>query len=340
MSRYVCVHGHFYQPPREDPWLEAIDPQPSAAPYHDWNERVAADLYGPNAASRILDGEGRIESILNNYSRMSFNFGPTLLAWLERKEPEVYAAVLAADRDGRERFGGHGGAIAQAYNHVILPLANRRDKRTQIVWGLRDFARRFGRPAAGLWLPETAIDLESLEIAAELGVRFTILEPGQAKRIRRIGDDEWSDARGAVDCRTAYRVNLPGGREIAVFFYDGGIARAVAFDGLLESGESFAARRLGAFSGAARPQLVHIATDGETYGHHHRYGEMALSYALPRIEADGATRLTSYGEFLARHSPEHEVEIAENSSWSCVHGVERWRSDCGCHTGGEPGWNA
>jgi len=344
MQRYLCIHGHFYQPPRENPWLEAIEVQDSAYPYHDWNERITAECYAPNAAARILDGERRIERIVNNYSRISFNFGPTLLAWMEQKEPEVYRAVLEADAQSRERFSGHGSALAQGYHHVILPLANRRDKQTQILWGLADFERRFGRRAEGMWLPETAVDLETLDLLAEAGVRFTLLEPHQAKRVRPKGaksKEEWQDVGdGSIDPSIPYEVKLPSGRRIAVFFYDGAISRAVAFEGLLMSGERFAERLMSAVpEDPDRDRLAHIATDGETYGHHHRHGEMALAYALQHIEANGWARLTNYGEFLAAHPPDHEVEIVENTAWSCVHGVDRWREDCGCHTGGEPGWN-
>ncbi|HEV7515491.1 MAG TPA: DUF3536 domain-containing protein [Thermoanaerobaculia bacterium] len=340
MSRYICIHGHFYQPPRENPWLETVEAQDSAYPYHDWNERITAECYGPNALARILDDEGQVERIVNNYARMSFNFGPTLLSWLEAQAPEVYRAVLAADHDGRERFSGHGGALAQGYHHSILPLANPRDKRTEIVWGLADFAHRFGRPAEGFWLPETAVDVESLEILAEQGVRFTLLEPRQARRFRLLSGGEWQEAPGGVNSRVPYRVHLPSGRTLALFFYDGAISRAVAFERLLANGETLVGRLLGAFSSEnGRPELVHIATDGETYGHHHRFGDMALAYALRRLEEHPAVTLTNYGEILERHPPEMEVEIAEGTSWSCAHGIERWRSDCGCSTGGEAGWN-
>jgi alpha-amylase/alpha-mannosidase (GH57 family) len=343
MPRYLCIHGHFYQPPRENPWLEAVEVQDSAYPYHDWNERITAECYAPNTASRILDGEGRIERIVNNYSRISFNFGPTLLAWLEEKKPEVYQAILAADAESRERFSGHGSALAQGYNHIIFPLANQRDKQTQIRWGLADFERRFGRKAEGLWLPETAVDLETLDLLAAEGVLFTILEPHQALRVRPQGTKkaEWQDASGGrIETTVPYEAVLPSGRRIAVFFYHGGVSRAVAFEGLLNSGESFAGRLMATVpEDPEGDRLIHIATDGETYGHHHRYGEMGLSYALHHVEANGLARLTHYGEYLADHPPEMEVEIVENTSWSCVHGVDRWRLDCGCCTGGKPGWN-
>lgn len=341
MERYICVHGHFYQPPRENPWLEAIELQDSAYPYHDWNERVADECYAPNAAARILDSQGRIVRILNNYARISYNFGPTLLAWMEDHAPETYRAVLEADRESRNRFGDHGSALAQAYNHMILPLAVARDRRTQVIWGIRDFEHRFGRRPEGLWLPETAVDLETLELLAELGIRFTILAPHQARRVRPAGSQQWRDVTGAkIDPTMPYRQDLPSGRSLAVFFYDGPISRAVAFEGLLRNGDRFAQRLADAFLGEReRPQLVHIATDGETYGHHHRYGEMALAYALQHIADNERVRLTNYGEYLAKHPPTHEVEVLEDTSWSCVHGLERWKGDCGCRTGGERGWN-
>lgn len=340
MENYVCVHGHFYQPPRENPWLEAIELQDSAYPYHNWNERIALECYAPNAASRILDGEGKIVQIVNNYSRISFNMGPTLLAWLEAEAPETYQAVLWADARSMERFGGHGSALAQPYNHMIMPLANRRDKQTQVLWGIRDFQRRFGRRPAGMWLPETAVDLETLDVLAEFGIRFTVLEPGQAKRFRREDNGEWHDVNGGrIDTNRPYVQRLPSGREISVFFYDGSTARAVAFEGLLRNGDALADRLLGGFGDGPGPKLVNIATDGETFGHHHRHGEMALAYALHKIQSSDDVRLTNYSEFLANHPPTDEVEIFENTSWSCEHGIERWRSDCGCNTGRDGGWN-
>ncbi|HEY0783623.1 MAG TPA: DUF3536 domain-containing protein [Thermoanaerobaculia bacterium] len=335
MPRHVCVHGHFYQPPRENPWLEAVEVQDSAYPYHDWNERITAECYAPNAASRILGGDGAIERIVDNYAQISFDFGPTLLSWLEAHRPEVYRAVLDADRKSRERFSGHGSALAQPYNHMILPLANRRDKETQIVWGLRDFAHRFGRDAEGVWLPEAAVDVESLDLLARHGVLFTVLEPHQARRLPVDGE-----AEAPLDPTVSYYAVLPSGRRIALFFYDGAISRAIAFEGLLGSGERLAARLLAAFpEEQGDDRLVHVATDGETYGHHHRRGEMALSYALHQIETRGWARLTNYGEYLEAHPPERAVEIVESTSWSCLHGVDRWREDCGCRTGGPAEWN-
>jgi hypothetical protein len=340
MERHICIHAHFYQPPRESPWLESIEIQDSAYPYHDWNERITAECYAPIAASPVIDGEGRTLAVVNDYTRVSFNVGPTLLAWMERRAPDVIRAILDADAQSRARFGGHGAAIAQAYNHMIMPLASARDQATQVAWGIRDFERRFGRAPEGMWLPETAVDTASLEALAARGIRFTILAPHQAARTRRIGDEAWRDVSGGrVDPSKVYRALLPSGREIALFFYDGPVSRAVAFERLLESGERFAARLTGDFDAVRLgPQLMHIASDGETYGHHHRHGELALAYALHHIEARGLARITVYGEYLDIHPPAHEVQIEERTAWSCAHGVERWRSDCGCSSG-RPGWN-
>ena len=339
--RYLCIHGHFYQPPRDNPSLEAVELQDSAYPYHDWNERITAECYAPNATSRILDSEQRIIELVNNYARMSFNFGPTLLSWLETKAPAVYEAIREADKLSQQTFGGHGSALAQAYNHMILPLANRQDKVTQVKWGTSDFEHRFGRRPEGMWLPETAVDMETLEVLAENGIQFTILAPRQAKRVRRKGSRSWKDISGGrIDPSRAYLVTLASKKTISVFFYDGPISQGVAFEGLLNDGKRFADRLLTGFSDSRDwPQLAHIATDGESYGHHHHYGEMALTYALHHIEANKLAELTNYGQFLERHPADHFVEIVEDSSWSCVHGLERWRSNCGCNSGGHANWN-
>ena len=340
-DRYLCVHAHFYQPPRENPWLEAIEVQDSAYPYHDWNERVTAECYAPNAAARILNGDGRIRAIFNNYSKISFNFGPTLLSWMEKATPEIYATIRASDRESLPQHSGHGSALAQAYNHMIMPLANARDKETQFVWGIADFQYRFDRAPEGMWLPEAAVDLKTLNVLASKGILFTILSPFSAKQVRKIGAKEWKDVSGGqIDPSRAYKVSLPSGRSISVFFYDGPASRAVAFENILASGETFANRLLGTYSkDRTWPQLAHIATDGETYGHHKPHGDMALAYALNYIESNALARLTTYGEFLERFPPTHEAEIFENSSWSCAHGVERWRDNCGCNSGGHPEWN-
>lgn len=345
-QRYVCVHGHFYQPPRENPWLETIEIQESAHPYHDWNERITAECYSTNGASRIVNLQNQIVRITNNYSRISFNFGPTLLSWLAEFAPLTYRTILDADKVSAQRFSGHGSAIAQVYNHIILPLANDRDCLTQIRWGKADFRFRFGRDPEGMWLAETAASRHVLDMMAQEGIKFTILAPAQCARIRPItpdGNAAWIDTSDAkVDPTRPYLVRLNEGRSIAVFFYDGPVSRAVAFEGLLNSGETFANRIIGSLpqlpENEQRPQLAHLATDGESYGHHHRHGEMALTYALHYMEQQGLAKLTNYGEFLEKFPPTWEAEIFDDTSWSCAHGVERWRSNCGCNSG-RPGWN-
>lgn len=339
-KKYVCVHGHFYQPPRENPWLNKVEMQESAYPYHDWNHRINAECYVRNSASRILDEEEKIQAIMNNYGWMSFNIGPTLLAWMQNETPETYEAILEADKMSQETFSGHGAALAQAYNHLIMPLANKRDQETQVIWGIEDFKSRYGRMPEGMWLGETAVNTEVLEMLAKHGIKFTILSPYQAKQVRKIGSKDWEDATDAkVNTRRAYKCNLPSGRDISLFFYDGPASQAVAFEGLLNNGESFANRLRGQFAEHDDMELVHIATDGESYGHHHKLGEMALSYCLNSLEEDEEINLTIYGEFLEKFPPEYEAQIIEDTSWSCYHGVERWRSDCGCNTGGNGDWN-
>lgn len=341
MQRYVCIHCHFYQPPRENPWLDAVEIQDSAFPHHDWNERVTAECYLPNGAARILDGQSRIVKIVNNYSRVSFNFGPTLLSWMQRNAPQAYEQILAADRESRQRFSGHGSALAQAYNHTILPLSNTRDKRTQIVWGIRDFQHRFQRDPEGMWLPETAVDVETLELLSEAGIKFTVLAPHQARRARHRPWEEWQSVEGGrIDPTRAYNCYLPSGRAISLFFYDGPISHAVAFENLLFNGERFAHRLLSGFNADRQwPQLVHIATDGETYGHHYPHGDMALAYTLEYLERNQLAQITNYGEFLALHPPSQEVEVVEKTSWSCVHGIARWNADCGCRSNTGNSWN-
>ncbi len=374
MTKSLCIHGHFYQPPRENAWLEEIEIQDSAYPYHDWNERITAESYSPNSAARILSGDNRIIDIVNNYSRISFNFGPTLLSWMEKKEPDVYEAILEADRLSQERFSGHGSALAQVFNHMIMPLANTRDKQTQVYWGIQDFEFRFGRSPEGMWLPETAVDTETLEVLAEYGIAFTILSPYQANRIRKLDSEEseepeqksasqnrsaknekaeqerdngeseenegWRDVSGGkIDPKRPYLCRLPSGNTITLFFYDGPISQEVGFGNLLRNGERFANRLRGAFTDQKEEnQLVHIATDGETYGHHYEHGDMALAYCLYHIDTNDLADITIYGEYLEKNPPEYEVEILEESSWSCVHGIERWRSDCGCKTGMHEDW--
>jgi len=337
-DRFVCIHGHFYQPPREDPWTGRVPLQSSAAPYHDWNDRVTAECYGPNTAARILDPAGRIEEIVDNFSRISFDAGPTLLSWLEENAPRIYRAILDADRESARRYSGHGSAMAQGDHHAILPLSDARDRRTEVLWGKRDFEARFGRPPEGMWLPETAVDLATLEELAAAEIRFTILAPRQAARVRRIGERDWrAVSEGSVDTTRAYSVPLPSGKRIAVFFYDGAASRAIAFEGLLGSADALAGRLTSVAAG-----LAHVATDGESYGHHHPHGDMALAAALRAIEGAREPRLTNYGQYLEEHPPADEAEIVENTSWSCAHGLGRWSRDCGCRldAGTSQAWRA
>ena len=334
-NKYICIHGHFYQPPRENAWLEQIEVQESAAPFHDWNERINEECYGPNAHARILNGDGKIIDITNNYERISFNMGPTLLSWMELHRPETYELILEADKNSLKRFNGHGSAIAQVYNHMIMPLASKRDKETQIKWGLYDFEKRFNRKSEGIWLAETACDTDTLRSLHDNGVKYTILAPNQAKRFKL--DGQWRDG---INPNQPYVVNLGENRQMVLFFYNGEVSQGVAFKGLLNDGKRFAEDLLGSFNGKENePELLNIATDGESYGHHHRLGEMALAYCLHHIENNSEAELINYGAYLDKHEPVLEAEIHENSSWSCAHGVERWRSNCGCHTGGQEGWD-
>ncbi len=341
MNKFICIHGHFYQPPRENPWLEAVSYQDSAYPFHDWNERVNAECYAPNTRARILDEKGFIVEMVNNYSRISFNFGPTLLSWMESHTEETYNAILEADKNSIARFSGHGSAIAQCYSHMIMPLASTRDKYTQIYWGIRDFEKRFNRIPEGMWLPETAVNNATMEIMSDLGIRYTVLAPSQAGRFKIHGQEDWqTEESQALDVSKPYAVSLPSGKSFSVFFYDGPLSQSIAFENLLQNGERFASKLLDAFPDTEdKVRLLSVATDGETYGHHHKFGDMALAYAIQRIEADTNVQLTNYGEFLENFPSEDEVEVLGNTSWSCAHGIGRWQIDCGCSTGGEPDWN-
>ncbi len=340
MNRYICIHGHFYQPPRENPWLDTIEIQDSAYPYPDWNQRIDYECYVANAYSRIMDTQNQIVKIMNNYTKFSFDFGPTLLTWVEENAPDTYQKILEADQESQKNFSGHGSAMAQAYNHMIMPLANDRDKETQIIWGIQDFEWRFRRKPEGMWLPETAVDLKTLELLVKYGIKFTILSPYQAAEIKKIGEEEWVDVQGGkIDSQQPFLCPLPSGKEIAIFFYDGQISNDVAFGGLLYNGENLAKRLLSVFPGdMEESRLVHIATDGETYGHHYQFGNMALSYCVEFLEKDQLAKFTNYAEYLESFPPTQEVKIMENTAWSCSHGVKRWAQDCGCHIG-HSGWN-
>lgn len=340
---FLTIHGHFYQPPRENPWLESIELQDSASPYHDWNERINSECYNPNSVSKIVDNKNRILDVVNNYEFLSFNIGPTLLSWMEEYAPLAYERVIKADIESVEEHDGHGNAIAQVYNHMIMPLANEKDKQTQVIWGIKDFETRFGRKPEGMWLAETAADDDSLRVLAENGIKYTILSPYQALKVRKIGDKDWSDVSwGNIDPARAYRYYIKSapGKFIDLFFYDGAISKSVAFDEILKDGNKFIRRlKEGATDSRDYAQLVNIATDGESYGHHTKFGDMALSYVLRvRAKEEGFT-LVNYAQYLEKYPSEYEVDIKQESSWSCFHGVGRWKEDCGCSTGGHPGWN-
>lgn len=343
IEKFLTIHGHFYQPPRENPWLEAIELQDSALPFHDWNERICKECYNPNSVSRIVDNKNQILDIVNNYQYMSFNFGPTLLSWMEEFAPLTYERIIKADIDSISEHSGHGNALAQVYNHMIMPLANAHDKETQVKWGIRDFEYRFGRKPEGIWLAETAVDDATLKVLVDNGIKFTILSPYQALKIRKTGDKEWQDVSwGNIDPARSYKYTLKGDskKSIALFFYDGAISKSVAFDELLKDGNRFIKRlKEGVSETRNYPQLVNIATDGESYGHHTKFGDMALSYVLKIKAEDEGFKITNYAEYLDKYESDYEVDIKQASSWSCFHGVGRWKEDCGCSTGGHPGWN-
>lgn len=349
---YITIHGHFYQPPRENPWFEAIETEESAYPFHDWNERIAFECYRPNAYARIVDDKGKILDILSNYSSISFDFGPTLLPWIKEKMPFLYHKIIDADREGLKRFG-HGNAMAQVYHHIIMPLANERDKETEVLWGMADFEKRFHRRPDAMWLPETAVNYPTLRVLVKYGMRYLILSPIQALRVRPFGSKKWTDvSQGRIDPTQPYRcwVKDVSGKKVSnqfidIFFYDGKISKEVAFGDLLKDGNAFCERFAQTYQPSKkRPQLIHIATDGETYGHHKKFGDMALAYALSHGFASRGFEVINYGAFLKRFPPVNEVEIdegpeGEGTSWSCAHGVGRWKEDCGCSTGGRAGWN-
>ena len=340
---YLTIHGHFYQPPRENPFLETIEIQDSAKPFHDWNERINSECYTPNSVAKIVTHDNKILDIVNNYSYISFNFGPTLLSWMEKYSPYSYKRIIRADMDSMAKNNGHGNAIAQVYNHIIMPLASKNDKYTQILWGIKDFQHRFGRMPEGMWLAETACDDETLEALVDCGIKFTVLSPYQAKRIRHFDKNDWQDVSwGNIDPARAYRYYLKSDRSryIDLFFYDGAISKSVAFDELLTDGNKFISRlKEGISDFRDYNQLVNIATDGESYGHHTKFGDMALAYILKVRAEDEGFIITNYGNYLELEPPQTEVEIKDVSSWSCSHGVGRWCDDCGCSTGGGYGWN-
>jgi len=340
----VIVHGHFYQPPRENPWTGEVDEEPDAAPFHDWNERIYSECYRANAQVSFIDERTGARRIVNNYTHLSFNFGPTLLTWLQRTHPDTHSQIIAADAESARRRNGHGNAIAQGYSHAILPLCNERDRRTQVRWGLADFRYRFGRAAEAMWLPETACNSDVLDLLIDEGLRYVILAPDQASRIRKTANSSWQEVTpGELNTGVAYEYrhrNLRD-RSLAVFFYNQQLAGAIAFDRALASSAELVERFV---RSGQNGDLVNVATDGESYGHHFKFGDLCLAHAFEVVIPERGLKATNYGEYLDHYPPVAEVEIShgadgEGSSWSCPHGVGRWIRDCGCQTGGDPGWN-
>jgi len=348
--RFVILHGHFYQPPRENPWLGFIERQPSAAPFRHWTERITEECYRANAFSPVLARNGRVADLVNNFEHLSFNIGPTLMEWLEPNAPDVHRRIIAGDRRSAERLDGHGNALAQCYNHAILPLASRADKLTQVRWGLEDFEQRFGRRAAGIWLPETAVDQETVEILIECGVRFTVLAPTQLEASRPLaGNSDWEPVADHVN-RVHHRPYRLFGRDrsaghLDAFFFHPAISREISFEHLLRDGRTFARRLAQAFSqDDPEVQELTVATDGETFGHHEPFANMCLSWIFGQSAEKLHFRLTNFGHYLAHHPPRREARLqpgpdGEGTAWSCAHGVGRWTRDCGCSTGAREGWN-
>jgi len=342
---YVTVHGHFYQPPRENPYLDAIERQPSASPFHDWNERIHAECYRPNAFARIFNDRGEVVNIVNNYEYLSFNMGATLMSWLERYDLEVYQRILEADKKSCDRLNGHGNAIAQVYNHIIMPLANQRDKYTQIRWGKADFRARFGREPEGMWLAETAVDRATIAALIAENIRFIVLAPSQAERCRPLGtgEESWYGVGGGqIDPTRPYRCFLPGGDRdldyLDIFFYDGPISRDMGFSDVLYNSQHLAGRIGQAVRGDHRPsQLLAVSTDGETFGHHKGGTEKSLAYAFTGEFPQRGWTVTNFAHYLSLCPPTWEVELKPVTAWSCSHGVNRWQDDCGCGGGG--GWH-
>jgi len=346
----LVVHGHFYQPPRENPWSDELETEPSATPFHDWNARINAECYRANAYARIHDRGGRIASIENNYARMSYNFGPTLARWIERHDARTHTRLVAADAEQERRLGA-GGAMAQAYAHPILPLASALDRRTQTLWGLADFRRRFGRPAQGFWMPETAASSATLAALIELGVSFTIIAPEQVSAVRAPGDavGEWTPVtRDSVDTGRAYKWMHPdgSGRFLSVAVFDGPLSRAVAFGETTHDATAFvAAIQAAAQRSSVASPLVLCASDGELFGHHKKFADLNLAFTTfvegPRHDVNP----TNLAAFLQEHPATWEMKLNEGpdgkgSAWSCAHGVGRWWKDCGCSMmPREQGWN-
>jgi alpha-amylase/alpha-mannosidase (GH57 family) len=373
---FLVIHGHFYQPPRENPWTQTIPLQESAKPFHDWNERITAQCYQPNTRSRFLDEQGRILQLVNNFAHINFNIGPTLFSWIKKYHPDIYRRILEAEQKSQESNQGHGNAIAQIYNHIILPLANDRDKITQIIWGKREFRDRFGRDPESIWLAETAINMETVKCLIDQEIRYVILSPTQAQRIRKFGESNWTDvSHNTIDITQPYRIFLRDKTQetrneeeetnskkndskkkgdslelapkyLDVFFYDGPLSTEISFKHLLRDANTFAHRLYELAAKSPSPNvLIHVATDGEVYGHHEPYGDMCLAAAITSKFPSLDVEITNYARYLEMFPPTMEVELKpggdndEGTAWSCAHGVGRWYRNCGCSISHNPGWN-
>ncbi|RPI17416.1 MAG: DUF3536 domain-containing protein [Ignavibacteriae bacterium] len=336
---YITIHGHFYQPPRENPWTGVIEKQPSAAPYHDWNDRIMHECYLPNSLAEIKDEYGKVLKLINNYEYLNFNFGPTLLHWIQEKYPLVYNKIIEADRNSIVKHNGHGNAIAMCYNHVIMPLANKQDKITQVKWGIKDFEHHFGRAPEAIWLPETAVNYATIDVLIAEGMKYIILDVSQALAARVSGTRKWINvSHGNIDPQHPYRCysRTNSKKYIDVFFYDGPISKAVAFEDVLNSSLNLLYKiNLALSHNNKEDRIIGLATDGETFGHHKKFSEMTLAYFFDALAANHGLKIANFGEFLAAHPPEHDVIIKtghkdEGTSWSCPHGVRRWYGNCGC----------
>ena len=344
-NQYLCIHGHFYQPPRENPWTGKTEQEESAAPFHDWNERIFNECYKPNTEAVIVDDKGKVIKRVNNYEYLNFNFGPTLMEWIRSNHKETFQRIIDADKVSREKHNGFGNAIAQAYNHTILPLSNRKDKITQIKWGKKYFEHFFGRKALSMWLPETAVNYDTLDVLINEDIKFIILDPSQASLVREFGDKSREDvSRGNINPKMPYRY-FSGNKHIDIFFYDGPLSKALAFDDIAYSSEKLMSRIESAkLPDINIPQLISIAVDGETFGHHKKFSDRTIAYLFTKLASEHNFKITNFSEYLAMNPPTYEVQIKpgdmeEGTSWSCMHGTKRWRADCGDSTGGQPGWN-
>ncbi len=336
----LIIHGHFYQPPREHPWTEKIPEQPTAKPFHNWNDRIHKECYEANTNSPYLKGDGTVLKRFNNYEYISFNFGPTLLNWMKTYHPKDFAAIIQGDKNSIKRTG-HGNAIAQAYNHTILPLATKQDKECQILWGIEHFTNTFGRAPESMWLPETAINEETIDLLLESGISYVILSPWQAKSYIQEDGTSILLNGGAIPSFEPYEIEGSKG-SISAMFYHPDLASEISFGGILHSADVLYQRILSI--GKNQQGVVHTATDGEIYGHHFRLGNMCLSALIEKIEHSDHLEMTNYGAYLAKNKPTKKAillpgEDERGTSWSCAHGVSRWYKDCGCSTGGQDGWN-